>query len=208
MEPPIWYSCCIDEVAAEHVDADLVVHYGSSCLSKPSRISTWFVFEKKPLDIQDCFEKACSIFQPNESIYVIHDTVYDHVIDALMLKFKGYFSRCYHRIISRLYLVKKPHEENNQGKQETTVINALETIEDHDHLSTNRNYQDTLQQSSLFGHEEVGTRVLFIGGETRTLVNLLMLPRYLSGDVIYVYDPERQHMDIQHGRSNRWVMKR
>lgn len=26
-------SCCVDEVAAEHVDADLIVHYGRSCLS-------------------------------------------------------------------------------------------------------------------------------------------------------------------------------
>jgi diphthamide biosynthesis protein 2 len=26
-------SCCVDEVAAEHVSADLVVHYGRSCLS-------------------------------------------------------------------------------------------------------------------------------------------------------------------------------
>jgi diphthamide biosynthesis protein 2 len=26
-------SCCVDEVAAEHVSADLIVHYGRSCLS-------------------------------------------------------------------------------------------------------------------------------------------------------------------------------
>lgn len=26
-------SCCVDEVAAEHVNADLVIHYGRSCLS-------------------------------------------------------------------------------------------------------------------------------------------------------------------------------
>jgi diphthamide biosynthesis protein 2 len=26
-------SCCVDEVAAEHVDADFIVHYGRSCLS-------------------------------------------------------------------------------------------------------------------------------------------------------------------------------
>lgn len=26
-------SCCVDEVAAQHVDADLIVHYGHTCLS-------------------------------------------------------------------------------------------------------------------------------------------------------------------------------
>jgi diphthamide biosynthesis protein 2 len=27
------HSCCVDEVAAEHVNADLVVHYGHACMS-------------------------------------------------------------------------------------------------------------------------------------------------------------------------------
>lgn len=27
------HSCCVDEVAAQHVDADFVVHYGHTCLS-------------------------------------------------------------------------------------------------------------------------------------------------------------------------------
>lgn len=25
--------CCVDEVAAQHVDADLIIHYGHACLS-------------------------------------------------------------------------------------------------------------------------------------------------------------------------------
>lgn len=28
------FSCCVDEVAAQHVDADLIVHYGHACLSQ------------------------------------------------------------------------------------------------------------------------------------------------------------------------------
>ncbi|CAI7664118.1 unnamed protein product [Penicillium bialowiezense] len=31
-------TCCVDEVAAEHVDADAVVHYGRSCLSPTARL--------------------------------------------------------------------------------------------------------------------------------------------------------------------------
>jgi len=27
-------SCCVDEVSAQHVDADVVVHYGHACMSK------------------------------------------------------------------------------------------------------------------------------------------------------------------------------
>ena len=28
-----WYSCCVDEIAAEHVSSDAIIHFGPSCLS-------------------------------------------------------------------------------------------------------------------------------------------------------------------------------
>ena len=30
----VFLSCCVDEVAASHVDADVVVHYGHACMSQ------------------------------------------------------------------------------------------------------------------------------------------------------------------------------
>ncbi len=36
--------CCVDEVAAKHVDADLVVHYGHACLSATARLPVIYVF--------------------------------------------------------------------------------------------------------------------------------------------------------------------
>src|SRR5436190_8118718 len=44
-------ACCIDEVAAEHVDADVVVHYGRACLSPTARLPVIHVFTHKPLDL-------------------------------------------------------------------------------------------------------------------------------------------------------------
>ena len=29
----LYSSCCVDEVAAQHVDADAIVHYGHACMS-------------------------------------------------------------------------------------------------------------------------------------------------------------------------------
>lgn len=45
-------ACCVDEVAAEHVDADVVVHYGRSCLSPTSRLPVIYVFTRHALDHQ------------------------------------------------------------------------------------------------------------------------------------------------------------
>ena len=43
-------SCCVDEIAAEHVSADVVVHYGRACLSPTSRIPVIHVFTIQSLD--------------------------------------------------------------------------------------------------------------------------------------------------------------
>ncbi|KAK5724642.1 Diphthamide biosynthesis protein 2 [Elasticomyces elasticus] len=43
-------ACCVDEIAAEHVDADVVVHYGRSCLSPTARLPVIYVFTSKPMD--------------------------------------------------------------------------------------------------------------------------------------------------------------
>ncbi|KAK9899095.1 diphthamide biosynthesis protein [Cystobasidium minutum MCA 4210] len=45
-------SCCVDEVAAQHVDADFVVHYGHACLSAPARLPVLYIFPKAPMDVE------------------------------------------------------------------------------------------------------------------------------------------------------------
>lgn len=52
--------CCVDEVAAEHVKADLVVHFGNACLNTVTKVDTAFVFGRPRLDytqIVEQFEK-------------------------------------------------------------------------------------------------------------------------------------------------------
>ncbi|KAF8533547.1 putative diphthamide synthesis protein-domain-containing protein, partial [Trichophaea hybrida] len=42
-------ACCVDEIAAEHVRADVLVHYGRSCLSPTTRLPVIYVFTSNPL---------------------------------------------------------------------------------------------------------------------------------------------------------------
>eukprot|EP01090_Pellita_catalonica_P005722 TRINITY_DN15960_c0_g1_i1.p1 TRINITY_DN15960_c0_g1~~TRINITY_DN15960_c0_g1_i1.p1 ORF type:complete len:485 (-),score=89.53 TRINITY_DN15960_c0_g1_i1:715-2169(-) len=44
-------ACCVDEIAADHVTADLVIHYGNACLSPPSRVPVFFSFPEEKMDI-------------------------------------------------------------------------------------------------------------------------------------------------------------
>ncbi|KAF8475859.1 putative diphthamide synthesis protein-domain-containing protein [Kalaharituber pfeilii] len=44
-------SCCVDEVAAQHVCADVIVHYGRACLSLTERIPVIYVYTVSPLHV-------------------------------------------------------------------------------------------------------------------------------------------------------------
>ncbi|OAG45390.1 diphthamide biosynthesis protein 2 [Fonsecaea monophora] len=44
-------SCCVDEIAAEHVDADAVIHYGRACLSPTARLPVLHIFTTMGLEM-------------------------------------------------------------------------------------------------------------------------------------------------------------
>lgn len=86
-------SCCVDEVAAEHVDADVVVHYGRSCLSPTSRLPVIYAFTKHSLDENMALEAFEADFQDRQSkVILMADVTYqDHVASlASRLRNRGY----------------------------------------------------------------------------------------------------------------------
>lgn len=74
-------SCCVDEIAAEHIDAHVVVHFGRSCLSPTSRLPVIYVFTKHALDLDNALQSFESEFPEKESkIVLMADVTYqDHV---------------------------------------------------------------------------------------------------------------------------------
>lgn len=77
-------SCCVDEIAAEHVDADVVVHYGRSCLSPTARLPVIYVFTTHPLDISDVVQVFESTFpSKEEKVVLMADITYNTHIPTL-----------------------------------------------------------------------------------------------------------------------------
>ncbi|CAK6951984.1 -(3-amino-3-carboxypropyl)histidine synthase subunit 2 [Scomber scombrus] len=78
-------SCCVDEVAAEHVGADCIVHYGSSCLSASKRLPLMYVFEKRLVDLEKCASSFRELYPDTQShIVILYDVSYAHAIDDLL----------------------------------------------------------------------------------------------------------------------------
>ena len=83
-------SCCVDEVAAEHINADVVVHYGRACLSpyvpwciglmfSVTRLPVIYVFGRRNVDIESLATQFKSTFpDTNAEILLMCDTAYAH----------------------------------------------------------------------------------------------------------------------------------
>ncbi|KAK0611641.1 putative diphthamide synthesis protein-domain-containing protein [Immersiella caudata] len=86
-------ACCVDEIAAEHADVDVVVHYGRSCLSPTSRLPVIYVFTQHKFDRDGAlvaFEKEF----PEEAskVVLMADVTYQDHVRALAkeLQSRGY----------------------------------------------------------------------------------------------------------------------
>ncbi len=70
-------SCCVDEVAAQHNNADSVIHFGRSCLSPTQRLPVLYIFGQQPLDVTHCCQALQQLVpNPQQHILLIYDEVY------------------------------------------------------------------------------------------------------------------------------------
>ncbi|KAI9708619.1 MAG: Diphthamide biosynthesis protein 2 [Bogoriella megaspora] len=77
-------ACCVDEIAAEHVDADVVVHYGRSCLSPTARLPVIYVFTSRSLDLAAVQASFKAIYpERDKKIILMADIPYAHHIPHL-----------------------------------------------------------------------------------------------------------------------------
>lgn len=101
-------ACCVDEIAAEHINADAVVHYGRACLSPTARIPVIHIFTVQQLQDQS------SLIQDFEEYYVkrqasvilMADVTYQHHLErvAAVLRSRGY---------SNLYMTEIMHDPSS-----------------------------------------------------------------------------------------------
>lgn len=86
-------SCCVDEVAAEHVHADLLLHFGDACLNSVSRLACAYVFGRPFVDEDKLIEKFVERFPEEEfaesKIALMADAPHTYVLELLVNKLRG-----------------------------------------------------------------------------------------------------------------------
>ncbi|CAK7240258.1 MAG: Diphthamide biosynthesis protein 2 [Sporothrix thermara] len=92
-------ACCVDEVAAEHADADVVVHYGRSCLSPTSRLPVIYVFTQHELDVDDVVQSFAKELgaplnddggeKPHQKLVIMSDVTYQQHVAPVADRLRG-----------------------------------------------------------------------------------------------------------------------
>jgi len=91
-------ACCVDEIAAEHVDADVVVHYGRSCLSPTSRLPVLYVFTKHELDEGRAADAFGAEFPDKDArVVLMADVAFQDHVSPLFRRLRD---RGYHGLLS------------------------------------------------------------------------------------------------------------
>ncbi|PKS09921.1 hypothetical protein jhhlp_004544 [Lomentospora prolificans] len=86
-------ACCVDEIAAEHANAQVVVHYGRSCLSPTARLPVIYVFTRYPLDHELVLGDFEATYPDKEAdLVVIADVTYQDHVEPICsaLRSRGY----------------------------------------------------------------------------------------------------------------------
>lgn len=116
-------ACCVDEVAAEHVDADAIVHYGRSCLSPASRLPVIYVFTEKPLDLDLLVSSFQQTYEEKDSeVILMADIPYSHHVPLLhdRLKEAGY---------TNMFATEIQHNPSSPLPNRTTPSESKESLQ-------------------------------------------------------------------------------
>ncbi|KAL5482353.1 DPH2 [Sanghuangporus weigelae] len=173
-------SCCVDEVAASHVDADVLVHYGHACLSQTSRLPVIYVFGRKRLNVEECADKISAYLKGTSTtehtqdiniLHLRHDVGFAHLSDDLFRLLHLAMKECY-------YIEYEPLPE--------------QTMPMSSHSSLEQQNQHT--SSSVW-----------VGEESTTLTKLLMTS---SGSSVISYSPRSGTVQEQTHMTNKLLMRR
>lgn len=116
-------TCCVDAVAAEHVDADVVVHYGRSCLSPTARLPVLYVFTHKALSIDPVVQAFKATYpDPTAKVVIAADVTYANHVPAVHTRLVG-------EGYSNLFATEVVHEPSSAIPNRTVPDSVRDTPE-------------------------------------------------------------------------------
>ncbi|GAA5856694.1 hypothetical protein JCM9279_000303 [Rhodotorula babjevae] len=227
-------SCCVDEVAAQHVDADFVIHYGHTCLSPTARLPVLYILTKRSIDPDAAASALASTSrdsladEPPKAVVLLYDVAYAHkahlVADALRPLLPPDLPLVLSHLDSRANL--RAHaSDKGKARADPPSAAAAEPAPPHpapeedDDAAAPAGFDldpsvpappTTVPRSAgrytlPDGVDKDECALLWIGGESLALNNVLLVHGRCR---VWSYDPATAQARLESGRTNRMLMRR
>ncbi|XP_056155619.1 2-(3-amino-3-carboxypropyl)histidine synthase subunit 2 [Lampris incognitus] len=189
-------SCCVDKVAAEHVGAECIIHYGRACLSPSKRLPLMYIFERRPVDLDKCNSAFRDLYPDKQShVIVLYDVNYAHVIDELL----ALLMPDYPNVVASTLV--KGEQCDSHGQTEGHPSDSCQSNQDESQVVCHFGRRFALKPDVDI--KDYG--MFFIGQEGATLRNFMMTWNRCS---FSSFDPSTATGQAQSVSINRALMKR
>ncbi|KTW26383.1 diphthamide biosynthesis protein 2 [Pneumocystis carinii B80] len=173
--------CCVDEIEAQHVDADCIIHYGHACLSVTTRLPVKYVFDKLPslFNIDKLLCRFKEVYTVEDQVILGGKPCYTYILETILSELKSFG---YNEII--------------KGDGEYSAINIMKTIGEAI-VADDKQRLDLYKKWSIF----------YIGEESSGLTTFAMTC-YSHVMSFYSYDPIQDKVIHQSPISNIQLRRR
>uniref|UniRef100_H3GMD4 2-(3-amino-3-carboxypropyl)histidine synthase subunit 2 n=1 Tax=Phytophthora ramorum TaxID=164328 RepID=H3GMD4_PHYRM len=190
-------SCCVDEVAAQHLVADCIVHYGRTCLSATTKIPVIYAFGNATIDVDDCVQQlseAVAGVDATKTVVLLYEPRYHHASGAVFAALEEKFSDR-NMAFGTMKTFFDPTEEVKDVPCDEALSTSVLHIGGQEIVVNSGNAEITPETFAL----------LYIGAESAHLTSILM--RYSTVDC-FSYNPEMMSTRKEGATVNRALMRR
>ncbi|KAJ1678089.1 Diphthamide biosynthesis protein 2, partial [Spiromyces aspiralis] len=226
-------SCCIDEVAAQHCDSDLIVHYGHTCLTLTSRIPVLFVYGRLGFDTDKFIQAFASQFASDvdkeRRFALLYHVSYAYKICEVTERLKA---RGYHNVTkSNVRRSFEPYIPKDGAATSTTdrgccsgcpvsascegpaAAEAPVPLSHQDYISRDASAAGSGEEFGIAGRTFDGLdagslaehTIIYLGKEGPTLSNIMLTN---SKSQVYSYNPDTDQLRCESAVVNRHLGRR
>lgn len=193
-------SCCVDEVAAQHLAADCVVHYGRTCLSATSKLPVAYVFGRASIDVDACVDALGVLvtrdIAPEKAVLVLYEPSYHHAVPTIVSQLQARVGGERRLLAGDMAMFYSPLEDPTSSAEAasttaTTVIGGQQLrLRDDEHAS--------VDSPDKFA-------IVYIGAESPHLTSILLRHSALE---CFSYLPSAQTVRREGAGVNRALRRR
>ncbi|RLN46843.1 hypothetical protein BBJ29_009759 [Phytophthora kernoviae] len=190
-------SCCADEVAAQHLVADCIVHYGRTCLSATTSIPVIYVFGNAPIEVEDCVKQLSeqvAAVDPKKTLVVLYEPRFHHASNDVFKALQQKFGKR-KLVFGEMKTFYDPTSTGDTSVDGDDASTAVLHIGGQEIVVDAENAEVTPEKFAL----------LYIGAESAHLTSILM--RYSAVDC-FSYNPDTFSARKEGAVVNRSLMRR